>query len=45
MNKVKQYLSMEIEVIVFPEEDVITFSAGTNNGADGHQPDGDWWVE
>ena len=38
-----QYVSPEINVVVFQQEDIITLSAGTNNGADGNQGDGNWW--
>ena len=43
MKADRQYLPVEIKWIAFSKEDVITCSLGTNNGADGHQPDGDWW--
>lgn len=37
-----QYVSPEVDVIRI-DEDMIRTSPGTNNGADGYQPDGDWW--
>lgn len=44
-NKVFAYSSPTVQVIVFLPKDVITLSAGTNNGADGNQGDGNWWDE
>jgi len=38
-----QYSSPEVDVILFPQQDIVTYSAGTNNGADGNQGDGNWW--
>ena len=42
-KNVFQYVSPEIKVIVLQQGDIVTFSAGTNNGADGNQGDGNWW--
>ena len=38
-----EYSSPVVDVIVFSQQDIVTFSAGTNNGADGNQGDGNWW--
>ena len=38
-----QYVSPEIKVMILAQQDIVTFSAGTNNGADGNQNDGNWW--
>ena len=42
-KKLFQYVSPEINVVILQQEDIVTFSAGTNNGADGNQGDGNWW--
>ena len=42
-KKFFQYVSPEINVVVFQQDDIITLSAGTNSGADGNQGDGNWW--
>ncbi len=42
-KKFFQYVSPEINVVILQQEDIVTLSAGTNNGADGNQGDGNWW--
>ena len=42
-KKFFQYVSPEVNVVIFQQEDIITLSAGTNSGADGNQGDGNWW--
>lgn len=38
-----RYVSPEIGVIEIDKVDIVRTSPGTNNGADGYQPDGSWW--
>ena len=39
----KKYENIEVFVRLFSSEDIIRTSPGTNDGADGNQPDGNWW--
>ena len=41
-SKRLEYVSPQIDINVY-RKDVILLSAGTNDGADGNQLDGDWW--
>ena len=42
-EKLFEYVAPEINVITLQQSDIITLSAGTNDGADGNQGDGNWW--
>jgi hypothetical protein len=42
-KKFFKYVSPEVDVVILTQVDIITFSSGTNSGADGNQGGGNWW--